>query len=73
MKKGTRIECSNWSGICVLSSVPEILAKIIPERIKEHLENLIDIEQAGFHSRSYSSDTSTPFRLLWSDEGNWIA
>lgn len=34
----------------MISAVPKIIAKIILEAIKEHLENLVDREQAGFYS-----------------------
>lgn len=46
-KKDTRLECNKWIDICVLPTFVIIIAKIILELIKEHLESLIDKEQGA--------------------------
>ena len=63
-KKGTRFECDNWRGICVLPTVAKVIAKIILERIKEHLESLIDREQAGFRTGSSCIDPINTSRII---------
>lgn len=48
--KGTRLECGKSRDIPVPQAVAEIIAKIILECLKEHLEGLINREQTGFRS-----------------------
>lgn len=50
LKEVTLHGCDNWRGVYVLSANETILSKIILEHIKEHLEILIDREQASFRS-----------------------
>lgn len=56
-KKGTRFECDNWRGICVLPAVVKIIAKVILKYIKDHLERLI--ERAGWFPGPLASTAST--------------
>lgn len=42
------IQCGNWKSICVFPVLAKMLAIIIQECIKEHLESLIDSSKAWF-------------------------
>ena len=63
-KKGDPRDCNNWRGVCVLPSVYKIIAKVILERIKEHLYNTIDAAQAGFKPGSSCADHINTIRII---------
>lgn len=63
-KKGNLKDCNNWRGICVLPAISKIIAKIILNRIKEHLENTITSAQAGFRSGFSCADHINTIRII---------
>ncbi|KAL9983948.1 hypothetical protein ACROYT_G006197 [Oculina patagonica] len=47
-KKGDTTECTNWSGITLLSVVSKVFTRIILTRIQNAVDNQLRKEQAGF-------------------------
>jgi hypothetical protein len=47
-KKGDRTRCSNWREITLLPVPSKILPRIILNRIKQAVEIVVKMEQAGF-------------------------
>ena len=48
--KGERTECSNYRGICLLSVVGKIYARILADSVCKVTEGLIDDEQGRFRT-----------------------
>jgi hypothetical protein len=63
-KKGDLTQCNNWRGICVLPIASKIIARIILERVKTHLESKLDDEQAGFRAGSSCIDHINTLRII---------
>ena len=47
-KKGDTVNCDNWRGITLLSIPSKVFTRILLNRIKEHVNQRIRKEQAGF-------------------------
>ena len=47
-KKGNLEVCDNWRGVLLLSVPGKVLCRIIIDRIKGEVENVLRKEQAGF-------------------------
>lgn len=60
-KKDTRFEYKNWRGACVLPVDANMLTKIIPEHIKEHLQNT---ERANYPLNPFVATILSPKRSL---------
>ena len=63
-KKGDLRDCNNWRGICVLPAIAKIIAKIILERLKNHIFATIDASQAGFRPGSSCADHINTVRII---------
>ena len=49
-KKGDLTECGNWRGITLTSVPSKVFGRVIIDRIKEGVDNMLRDEQAGFRS-----------------------
>ena len=49
-KKGSRLECTNYRGISLLSVVGEVFASVLNDRVKGLTEEGVIDEQGGFRS-----------------------
>ena len=49
-KKGSRLECTNYRGISLLSVVGKVFAKVLNDRVKGLTEGRVMEEQGGFRS-----------------------
>jgi hypothetical protein len=49
-KKGDLTKCDNWRGISLLSIPSKIFGKILVNRMKKEVENILRKEQAGFRT-----------------------
>ena len=47
-KKGDRAKCNNWRGITLLSVQSKVFTRVLLNRIKEHVNQRLRKEQAGF-------------------------
>jgi hypothetical protein len=63
-KKGDLTQCNNWRGICVQPIASKIVARILLERIKTHIEAQLDDEQAGFRTGSSCIDHINTLRII---------
>ena len=49
-KKGSRLECTNYRGISLLSVVGKVFARVLNDRVKGLTEGSVMDEQGGFRS-----------------------
>ena len=63
-KKRDPRNCNNWRGICVLPSIYKLVAKVILDRVKEHLYNTIDATQVGFRPGYSCADHINTIRII---------
>ena len=49
-KKGNLTECNNWRGISLLSVPGKIFSRVIINRIKKKIDDILRVEQTGFRS-----------------------
>ena len=49
-KKGSRLECTNYRGISLLSVVGKVFARVLNDRVKGLTEESVMDEQGGFRS-----------------------
>jgi hypothetical protein len=48
-KKGDKIDCKNYRGICLLNVTNKVFAKILYDRLLPHANAVVQHYQAGFH------------------------
>ena len=61
-KKGDLTQCDNYRGISLLSVPSQILCRILIDRVKSGVDEMIRQEQAGFRS---GRGTSEQIFALW--------
>ena len=47
-KKGDKTKCSNYRGICLMSHALKVYERILEERLRRHVEQLLGEQQSGF-------------------------
>jgi hypothetical protein len=55
-KKGDKLDCKNYQGICLLNVTYKVLAKILYDRLLPHANAAIQHYQAGFQSGKSTTD-----------------
>ena len=56
-RKGNRQDCNNYCGISLLSNAGKILARLLPNRLKDHLnQGLLPENQCGFRIKHGTID-----------------
>ena len=63
-KNDNRKILDNWRGVCVLPALSKIIAKVILDRIKDHLYSTIVRELAGFRPGSSRVDHINMLRII---------
>ena len=55
-KKGSRLDCTNYRGISIMSIVGKVFARVLNERVKVMTVDKVMDEQGGFRSGRGCSD-----------------
>ena len=63
-KKGDLSNCNNWRGITLLNVTSKILTRIILERLKKPLDEILRENQAGFRAKRSCSDHIVTLRNI---------
>ena len=64
-KKGNLSDCNNWRGITILSIPGKVFFSVLLNRLREHVDNRLPEEQAGFRKgRSCSEQIFTLMTIL---------
>lgn len=63
-KKGDLTDCNNWRGITLLPTCSKILSKIILNRIRRPVEEVLREEQAGFRESRSTTDHINTLRII---------
>ena len=63
-KKGDLIQCSNWRGITLLSTLSKVLARVVLERLKDAVDKQLRPEQAGFRQDKSCTNHIATLRII---------
>ena len=63
--KGEKMNCSNYRGISLLSIPSEVYTKMLQQRLKRRVEEIVAEEQAGLRTRRGTMDQIFVIRHLW--------
>jgi hypothetical protein len=63
-KKGDTANCDNWRGITLLSIPSKVFTRILLNRIKEHVNDRLRKEQAGFRPNRSCIDQINTLRII---------
>jgi hypothetical protein len=55
-KKGDKLDCKNYRGICLLNVTYKVFAKILYDRLFSHANAAVQHYQAGFQSGKSTTD-----------------
>ena len=70
-KKGDLGNCNNYRGITLLSIPGEVFNKVILNRIKDAVDNILRDEQAGFWKNRSCSDQIAALRIIIEQSHEW--
>jgi hypothetical protein len=63
-KKGDKLECKNYRGICLLNVTYKVFAKILYDRLLPHANAAVQHYQAGFQSGKSTTDQLFALRQI---------
>ena len=63
-KKGSKLQCKNYCGICLLSISGKVYAKILDQRVRDSTEGKILEEQGAFREERSCTDQLFTVRML---------
>ena len=72
-KKGDLAECDNYRGISMLSVPSKILCRVLIDRVKSGMDEMIRQEQAGFRSGRGASEQIFALRSIQEQCQEWQA
>ena len=70
-KYGDLSQCGKWRGITLLSIPNKVLSKIILERMKDAIDNVLKDEQAGFRKKRSCADQIATLRIIVEQSIEW--
>ena len=70
-KYGELSQCGKWRGITLLSIPSKVLSKIILERMKDTIDNVLRDEQAGFRKERSCDDQIATLRIIVEQSIEW--
>jgi hypothetical protein len=63
-KKGDKLDCNNYRGICLLNVTYKVFAKILDDRLLSHANSAVQHYQAGFQSGKSTTDQLFALRQI---------
>jgi hypothetical protein len=63
-KKGDKLDCNNYRGICLLNVTYKVFAKILYDRLLPHANAAVQHYQAGFQSGKSTTDQLFALRQI---------
>jgi hypothetical protein len=63
-KKGDKLDCKNYRGICLLNVTYKVFAKILYDRLLPHANAAVQHYQAGFQSGKSTTDQNFALRQI---------
>ena len=70
-KYGDLSQCGKWRAITLLSILSKVLSKIILERMKNPIDNVLRDEQAGFRKKRSCADQIATLRIIVEQSIKW--
>ncbi len=71
LKKGYLSYCKNWYGIMLLNTATKVFCRVILERIKIALDEILREEQAGFRADGSCTDQIATLRIIVERSIEW--
>jgi Reverse transcriptase (RNA-dependent DNA polymerase) len=68
-KKGDKLDCANYRGICLLNVAYKVFAKVLYDRLLLHANAVVQHYQAGFQSGKSTTDQLFALRQIL-EKGN---
>jgi Reverse transcriptase (RNA-dependent DNA polymerase) len=68
-KKGDKLDCANYRGICLLNVAYKVFAKVLYDRLLPHANAVVQHYQAGFQSGKSTTDQLFALRQIL-EKGN---
>jgi len=70
-KKGNLKEYANWRGITLLSIPGKVFSRVLLERMKEEVEEILRDEQAGFRQERSCTDQIATLQMILEQSLEW--
>jgi hypothetical protein len=71
-KKGDKLDCKNYRGICLLNVTNEVFTKILYDRLLSHANAAVQHYQAGFQSGKSTTDQLFALRQILEKCNEWV-
>ena len=69
-KKGDRTACENYRGIALMSHVRKLCERVLEERLRGHVEEMLGEFQYGFRPRRTAIDLIFTLKMI--SEKSWV-
>ena len=70
-KKGDRTQCSNYRAVCLMSHALKVCERILEERLRRHIEQLLGEQQSDFRPGRGTTDMTFALKMILEKTWEW--